>query len=126
MKKLTAVVLTVVVLFIAVLIAGGLLGARVTLAADYSAAMRRGKLGSPSRATYAQKTVKINASTQTVDVEHFGALIIENDRGQSFVWTFDTINAVSFPLKVIAPKDFAAGETRVYIHHPAAHIFPGR
>ena len=93
-------------------------------AADFSAAMRRGDLGSPSQATAAQKTVKISASTQYVTVEHFNTVKFENDKGQSFVWRFDSLGEYGFPLSVIAPKDFAAGETRVYIRHPAAHI-PG-
>lgn len=91
-------------------------------AADWGAAMRRGDLGSPSQATAAERTVKITAATQYVDAEHFGTLKIENDKGQSFVWKFDTLGEVGFPLDVIAPKGFAAGPTRVYVRHPQAHL----
>ncbi len=90
-------------------------------AADWGSAMRRGDLGSPSQATTAQKTVKITAATQYVNVEHFQTLRIENDKGQSFVWRFDSLGEYGFPLEVIAPKGFAAGATRVYIRHPYAH-----
>ena len=91
-------------------------------AADWGAAMRRGDLGSPSQATAAESTVKITASTEYVNAKHFGTLKIENDKGQSFTWKFDTLGEVGFPISVIAPKGFAAGETRVYIRHPTAHI----
>lgn len=91
-------------------------------AADWSAAMRRGDLGTASQATAAERTVKINASTQYVNAEHFGTLKIENDKGQSFVWKFDTLGEVGFPLEVIAPKGFAAGATRIYVRHPTAHL----
>ena len=94
-------------------------------AADWGSALRRGDLGSPSQATAAERTVKIDASTKYVNAEHFGTLKIENDKGQSFVWQFDTLGEVGFPLSVIAPKGFAAGETRVYVRHPLAHISGG-
>lgn len=106
-------------LFVALTLAAA---ASSVIAADWSAAMRRGDLGSPSKAATAQKTVKITASTQYINVEHFQTVKIENDKGQSFVWTFDSLGEYGFPISVIAPKDFAAGETRVYIRHPAAHI----
>ncbi len=91
-------------------------------AADWGAVMRRGDLGSPSKATTAQKTVKITAAMKYVSVEHFDTVKFENTKGQSFVWTFDSLGEYGFPISVIAPKDFAAGETRVYIRHPAAHL----
>ncbi len=105
-------------LFVALALAAA---APYATAADWGAAMRRGDLGSPSQAA-TQKTVKITAATQYVNVEHFQTVKIENDKGQSFVWRFDTLGEVGFPVQVIAPKDFAAGETRVYIRHPAPHI----
>jgi hypothetical protein len=96
-------------------------------AADWGAALSRGDLGSPPgspppQAKEAVKTVKITASTRYLNVEHFATLRIENAKGQSFVWKFDTWGELGFPLSVIAPKDFAAGETRVYVRHPGAHI----
>ena len=106
-------------LFVALALAAAVPSA---IAADWSAAMRRGDLGSPSQATAAERTVRIDAATQYVNAEHFGTLKIENDKGQSFVWKFDTLGEVGFPLSVIAPKGFAAGETRVYVRHPSAHL----
>jgi hypothetical protein len=92
-------------------------------AADWGAALRRGDLGSPSQAAF-QKTVKITAATRYITVEHFQTVKFENDKGQSFVWRFDSFGEYGFLLQVIAPKDFAAGAIRVYIRHPAAHV-PG-
>ena len=94
-------------------------------AADWGSALRRGDLGTPSQAISAERTVRIDASTKYLNAEHFGTLKIENDKGQSFVWKFDTLGEVGFPLEVIAPKGFAAGATRVYIRHPSAHNFSG-
>lgn len=68
------------------------------------------------------ETIKISASTKDVTVEHFGTVKIANDKGQSFVWTFDTMGEAVVPLKTIAPAGFAAGDTTVYVRHPAAHI----
>ena len=90
-------------------------------AADWGAAMRRGDLGAPSQITPGLKTVKMTASTQYLDVEHFATVKIENDKGQSFAWTFDSLSDYGFPVSVIAPKDFAAGATKVYIRHPSTH-----
>ena len=90
-------------------------------AADWGSAMRRGDLGSPSQVTAAERTVRIDAATKYVNAEHYGTLKIENDKGQSFVWRFDSLGEYGFPLSVIAPQGFAAGETRVYIRHPSAH-----
>lgn len=91
-------------------------------AADWGGALRRGDLGTPSQTSAAERTVKVNASTKYVDVMHYETVKIENDKGQSFVWKFDSLGEYGFPLQVIAPKDFAAGETRVYIRHPARHM----
>lgn len=91
-------------------------------AADWGAALKRGDLGTAQpQATTAQKTIKINASTKYVNVEHFELVKFENDKGQSFVWKFDSLQDYGYPLSVIAPKEFAAGEIRVYIRHPAEH-----
>lgn len=90
-------------------------------AADWGAAMRRGDLGSASQAASAEKTVKITSTTKHVNVEHFQTVKFENDKGQSFTWKFDSLQEYGFPINVIAPKEFAAGETRVYIRHPYSH-----
>lgn len=84
-------------------------------------ALSRGDLGTPSLAQAAQRTVKIDASTKYINAAHYEVLHIVNDKGQSFVWKFDTLGEVGFPIKVIAPRGFEAGETRVYVTHPLSH-----
>jgi hypothetical protein len=39
--------------------------------------------------------------------------IVHGDK--SFTWTFDTLTLVVFELEKIAPKDFGAGQVRVYV-----------
>lgn len=69
-----------------------------------------------------QRTVvNVTASTKYINAEHDGILDIKNDKGQSFTWKADTLGEIDIPLQAIAPKDFAAGQTRVYVHHPLAH-----
>ena len=91
-------------------------------AADWGSAMRRGDLGTASQATSAERTVRIDASTQYVNAEHFGTVKFENDKGQSFVWRFDSIGEQNFPLSVISPPGFAGEGARVYVRHAAAHL----
>ncbi len=69
-------------------------------------------------------TVNVTASTKYINAEHDGVLVIKNGQGQSFTWKADTLGEADIPLKAIAPADFAAGQTRVFVRHPAAHI-PG-
>lgn len=91
-------------------------------AADYATAAKRGDLGSPSRAS-PERTAKLTGQ-KYVDVQHFETVRFMNEKGQSFTWKFDTLMEIGFPLKVIAPAGFEAGETRVYVRHPEAHL-PG-
>ena len=70
------------------------------------------------------ETVKIDASTKYVTVQHFSTVKFVNDKGQSFVWTSGTLGEVGVRLKTIAPAGFEAGDTTIYVRHPAAHI-PG-
>jgi hypothetical protein len=70
------------------------------------------------------KTEKIDASTKYVTVQHFSTVKFVNDKGQSFIWTSDTLGEVGVRLKTIAPAGFEAGDTTIYVRHPAAHI-PG-
>ena len=70
------------------------------------------------------KMIKVDASIQSVTVEHLGTVKIVNDKGQSFVWTCDAPGEHIVPLKAIAPAGFEAGNTTIYVRHPAAHI-PG-
>ena len=168
---------------IAVLIAGGLLGAQVTLAAadqtayfpsndteviwklfpaqvkylEERAASVRAERVVPSQATFPSNDteviwkllpaqakyleqraasiamaaredvyprIKIASSTKYVTAEHLGTVKFVNDKGQSFVWRADTLAETKLPLKAIAPAGFDAGDTVIYVRHPAAHI-PG-
>ena len=65
--------------------------------------------------------VKTTAATKYVNVEHEALVRIENDKGQSFVWKADTLGEADLSLQAIAPRDFAAGQTRVFVHHPYEH-----
>lgn len=69
-------------------------------------------------------TVKIDTATKHVTVEHLSTVKIVNDKGQSFVWTADTLGEAAFPVKAVAPANFNAGDTMIYVRHPASHI-PG-
>ena len=73
-------------------------------------------------ASAAQAAVKVTASTKYINVGHLETVKIENDKGQSFVWKADTLSEADLPLQAIAPKDFAAGQTRVFVRHPYAHL----
>ena len=69
-----------------------------------------------------EATIKIGSATKDIYVDHFATARIENDKGQSFTWRFDSTMAVSsFPLKAIAPSGFDAGNTVVIVNHPASH-----
>jgi hypothetical protein len=79
------------------------------------------QLGTPVH-TRAGRTVRIDLSTKYVNAMHLEFLTIENHRGQSFAWHFDTLTApTGFPLRRIAPVGFEAGNTWVYIDHPTRH-----
>ncbi|MBI4754320.1 MAG: CzcE family metal-binding protein [Betaproteobacteria bacterium] len=82
-------------------------------------AVQAGKLGSlVEAANYSGPTVRIGTATRNINAEHDGTMKIENDRGQSFVWQFDTRSSpTSFALSDIAPKGFEAGKVRVFVGH---------
>ena len=129
---------------IAILIAGGLLGGQVNLATAGESAFPSNDVQVytkmlPAQAKYFDEraastrtaksgdvfeTVKIDASTKYVTVQHFSTVKFVNDKGQSFIWTSDTLGEVGVRLKTIAPAGFEAGDTTIYVRHPAAHI-PG-
>jgi hypothetical protein len=69
-------------------------------------------------------TVKINGSTQTINVEHLRTIRIENDKGQSFVWRADVLahGVDHFALRAVAPGNFDAGRTQVFLTHPHEHM----
>jgi len=123
------------------LIAVGLLGANVNLAAAESAFpssnddsvydwlpaqeqyFKQGKAVNPNLqvASGDERTVKTTAATKYLNIEHEALVRIRNDKGQSFVWKADTLGEADLSLQAIAPKDFAAGQTRVFVRHPYEH-----
>ncbi len=122
---------------IAILIAGGLLGAQANLAGAGDSNVyvlpaqaryleeRAASVLAEAQADLYKTVVNINAATKYVNAEHLGVLVIKNDKGQSFTWKADTFVEADLALKAIAPADFAAGETRVHVHHPMDHISGG-
>ena len=129
---------------IAILIAGGLLGAQANLAGagdsnvyilpaqlkyleERAASVRaeaqaQGYVYTTAEARGdADRMVKINASTKYVNAEHLQTVKFVNDKGQSFTWKADAAGVV-VPLKTIAPAGFEAGEATVYVRHPTEHI----
>ncbi len=82
------------------------------------------KLGWLSEQTAAERTVRTDASTKYVNVAHLETVAIQNDKGQSFVWTFDTYGDTQFPLKAIAPAGFESGTVIVSVRHPPEHLWP--
>ena len=100
------------------------IGAGVAGAADYSALVKQGFFGSPAKGK-PDATVKISGTTRYITVNHEATVKIENDKGQSLTWQFDTAMSMSaFPLKTIAPSGFDAGNTQVSVRHPALHVAP--
>jgi hypothetical protein len=64
----------------------------------------------------AARIVKIDAQTDFIKAGHLETLTIQNGKGQSFAWRFETLHVpTGFPLKSIAPPDFDAGDTWVYV-----------
>ena len=76
-------------------------------------------------ASAGEQMVKTTAATKYVNVEHEALVRIENDKGQSFVWKADTLGEADLSLQAIAPRDFAAGQTRVFVRHPLDHSING-
>jgi len=99
-------------------------GTNAAGAADQSALVKQGFFGSPAKSK-PDTTVKISGTTKYLTVKHFATAKIENDKGQSFVWQFDSAMEMSnFPLKTIAPSGFDAGNALVSVIHPALHDAP--
>ena len=102
------------------LILAAVLGGMLLTAAVYANDDLRDTLGTPVRDN-AGRTVKIDASTKFIRVEHLETLTIRNQRGQSFGWQFDTFYVpTGFPLTSITPSGFEAGDTWVYVRPPPA------
>ena len=98
-----------------------LFGVGAAGAAGHSESARLGYFGTQVQ-SLPEATVKIGSATKGIYVDHFATARIENDKGQSFTWRFDSTMAMSsFPLKAIAPSGFDAGNTLVNVNHPASH-----
>lgn len=85
---------------------------------DFSNLMKRGDLGTLSQPAAAQRVLKVKSSQRYLNVERNETVKIEDGGGQSFTWRFDTLGERSFPLQVIAPKGFNAGQVLVYVGNP--------
>jgi len=99
-------------------------GAGVAGAADNTWLLKQGFFGGQAKSK-PDTTVKISGTTKYFTVNHLATAKIENDKGQSFVWYFGGDMSMSvFPLKLIAPSDFDAGDTLASVSHPAdMHVF---
>ena len=99
-------------------------GAGAATGADNTWLLKQGFFGSQVQSK-PDATLKISSTTGTIYVDHFATSKIENDKGQSFVWRFDSDMGMSaFPLKTIAPSGFDAGNTYVNVIHPTSHTGP--
>ena len=115
---------------IAILIAGGLLGAQANLAGAGDSNVqilpaqlkyleeRAASVLAETRGDAYKTVVNISASTKYVNAERNGVLVIKNDKGQSFTWKADTLGEADIPLKAIAPQGFVGGAARVYVRNP--------
>ncbi len=74
---------------------------------------------------YAYPTIRIHPGTDSVTVEHLGTVRFVDDNGHAFVWQADTLDETALPLKVVAPSDFKAGNTEIYVRHPYSHLLNG-
>lgn len=99
-------------------------GAAVAGPAYQPGLLRLGLLGTQAQGR-PDATIKVGSASRNVYVDHLATARIENDKGQSFTWQFDSAMSISrFPLKAIAPSGFDAGNTQVTILHPALHLAP--
>lgn len=85
---------------------------------DFQTLMKRRDLGTLSQPAAAQRSLKIKSSQRYLNVERNETVNLEDGGGQSFTWRFDTLGERSFPLQVIAPKGFNAGQVLVYVGNP--------
>lgn len=85
---------------------------------DFPTLMKRGDLGTLSQPAAAQRVLKVKSSQRYLNVERDETVKLEDGGGQSFTWRFDTLGERSFPLQVIAPKGFNAGQVLVYVSDP--------
>ncbi len=78
-----------------------------------------------AQAETAQRTIVVRPTDQYLNVAHLERVRIVDDKGRSFLWTFDTLGEDHFPLKSIAPAGFDAGPTVIYVTHPESHRITG-
>jgi hypothetical protein len=92
-----------------------LFGGAVLLAPVHARDDTSADMGTPASGATV-RVVTIEAATQFIKTRQFETLTIRNRKGQSFAWRFDTPYApTAFPLKHIAPPEFEAGDTWVYV-----------
>ena len=85
---------------------------------DFSKMVQKGDLGTLSQNMAEQRTILVRGSTKYINVNRDETVKIENQKGQSFVWKFDTLGEKNFPLHIIAPRDFESLQTRVFVSNP--------
>ena len=97
-------------------------GAGAATGADNTWLLKQGFFGSQVQSR-PDTTVKISSTTKDIHLDHFATAKFENDKGQSFIWRFDSaVEMSSFLLKTIAPSGFDAGNARVIVWHPSEHF----
>ena len=112
---------------LATLLASALIGVgtHTAGAVDYTWHLEKGFFGGVVQSK-PDMTIKIDSTTKYLSVDHFATARFENDKGQSFVWRFDSAMETSyFPLKTIAPSGFDAGNAMVRVMHPSEHYDGG-
>ena len=113
--------------FLATLLMSALIGVGTHAlgAVDYTWLLEKGFFGSAVQSK-PDVTIKIGSTTKYVYVDHFATAKFANDKGQSFVWWFDSAMEMAyFPLKTIAPSGFDAGNAMVRVWHPIEHYDGG-
>lgn len=88
---------------------------------DYVALMKRGDLGTASQPAAAQRALQVGGAQRYLNVDRNETIKLEDGKGQSFTWRFDTLGERNFPLQVIAPRGFEAGRVVVYVSNPYSY-----
>jgi len=70
--------------------------------------------GTPAPERSASRVIKLQSDAKAMRVTRRETATVTKD-GKSFTWNFFTFSTATFYLKDIAPKDFNAGEIRVYV-----------
>ena len=71
-------------------------------------------LGTPAQGASADRIIKIGTGSKYLNVYRGEIVTIVNGE-KAFTWKFDTLGTPSFELAKIAPRDFGAGQVRVYV-----------